>query len=142
MRISFDVECAPLVERECSACGAQRSVQSITAEHVSDLHIDEMGHVNAHGRVLHPLRDALACGRIQQQLDRPRSIQDQQRCLLLSLVEVPVVGVRVVASVPFRAKHIGWRCPKNQLGLSADGRKQFPPARPLQCPLNCPHHIL
>ena len=50
MRIALDVERAPMVERTCTARSAQYSSQDVTAEHVSDLHVDEMGRVNAQAR--------------------------------------------------------------------------------------------
>ena len=142
VRIPLDVEGAPLVEGECSLCCAQRSAQGVAPEYVSDLHVDEVGYVDADSGVFHPLRDALSRRRIQQQLDRGRGIENQQRCLPLSLAGILVVGARVAAGVPLRAEHVGRRWFEGQLGLPADSGEQVPPARPLQRPLDRPHHVL
>ena len=78
MGVALDIELAPVTERLLATEVTQRPERGIPAEYVRDLDVDQVRRVDGSGGIVHPAGYSLAGGGVQHQLDRTRSIQDEQ----------------------------------------------------------------
>ena len=70
MRISFDVEVAPAIERPHGARVCQQPVEYVSAQYLGDLYVYQVRGVDSFRFVGEAGRDSTARGRIEQKLDR------------------------------------------------------------------------
>lgn len=109
VRIAFDIEAAPAMERQSRRPFAQRSPRRVSAQHMGNLHVNEMRYVNDLGLVGQPRGEPLARRGMQQKFDGAGSIENHQRKLRSRRRTSAGAGSRTTSGCERIASSNSWR---------------------------------